>query len=76
MNEVQQLLGQLKANGWTLAAIADEVGVHYNTVQKWSAGDRTPTNARAVLRELERLTRRKRIPKRKRYPGKRNPLGS
>jgi transcriptional regulator with XRE-family HTH domain len=76
MNEVQQVLGRLKANGWTLAAIADELGVHYNTVQKWAAGDRTPTNGRAVLHELGRLTGRKRIPKRKRYPGKRNPLGS
>jgi transcriptional regulator with XRE-family HTH domain len=71
MNEAQDILRRLKENGWTLAAIADEVGVHYNTVQKWAAGDRTPTNARPVLRELERLMGRRRIPKRKRY--KRNP---
>jgi transcriptional regulator with XRE-family HTH domain len=70
---VQEVLQRLRGNGWTLAAVADELGVHYNTVQKWAAGDRSPANARPVLRELDRLLTRRRIPKRKRYAGKRNP---
>jgi IS30 family transposase len=71
MNEVQDVLQQLKENGWTLAAIADEVGVHYNTVQRWDGGTRVPANSRAVVHELERLLTRRRVPKKKRY--KRNP---
>jgi ribosome-binding protein aMBF1 (putative translation factor) len=71
MNEVQEVLRRLKENGWTLAAIADEVGAHYNTVQRWDAGTRVPANSRAVVHELERLLTRRRVPKRKRY--KRNP---
>src|SRR5918996_2693903 len=71
MNEVQDVLQQLKENGWTLAAIADEVGAHYNTVQRWDAGTRVPANSRAVVHELERLLTRRRVPKKKRY--KRNP---
>ena len=51
----------------TLAAIADELDTHYNTVQKWAAGDRSPSNATAVKHELERLLTRSRIPKGKRY---------
>ena len=71
MSEVQDVLQRLKENGWTLAAIADEVGVHYNTVQRWDGGTRVPANSRAVVHELERLLMRRRVPKRKRY--KRNP---
>ena len=58
MNEVQQILGKLRAKGWTWAAVADELGTHYNTVQKWFSGDREPAN-KVVLRELERLLTRK-----------------
>jgi IS30 family transposase len=71
MNEVQDVLQRLKENGWTLAAIADEVGVHYNTVQRWDGGTRVAANSRAVVHELERLLTRRRVPKKKRY--KRNP---
>jgi transcriptional regulator with XRE-family HTH domain len=70
MNEVQQILRRLKERGWTLAAIADELGAHYNTVQKWNSGEREPAN-KVVVRELERLAARTRIPKKKRY--RRNP---
>jgi hypothetical protein len=74
MNEIQEVLEQLKQNGWTLAAIADELGVHYNTVQRWDAGTRSPANARAVVHESERLLTRRRVPKKKRY--RRNPSAS
>ncbi len=67
VNDVQELLVQLKANGWTLAAIADEMGTHYNTVQKWSAGHRSPANSGAVIQVLEGLLRRRRVPKQRRY---------
>ena len=67
MNEVQELLFRLRAKGWTLAAIADELDTHYNTVQKWAGGQRSPANATAVRHELERLLTRQRIPKGKRY---------
>lgn len=76
MNEVQEILKRLRGNGWTLAAVADELEVHYNTVQKWAAGERSPANSRAVMRELERMLARRRVPKRKRYARKRNPSAS
>lgn len=66
MNAVQEKIAGLEQNGWTLAAIADELGVSYNAVQKWKVGDRNPNNAKAVLAVLEALSKRKRIPKRRR----------
>ena len=57
----------LQAKGWTLAAIADEVGVTVNAVEKWKAGQRHPSNVRAVTAFLDALASRKRIPKRRRY---------
>jgi lambda repressor-like predicted transcriptional regulator len=71
MNEVQDVIRRLKEKGWTLAAIADELGVHYNTVQRWDGGTRVPANTRSVAHELERILARRRVPKKKRY--KRNP---
>ena len=68
MNAVQERIAELQQRGWTLAAIADELGVSYNAVQKWKAGDRSPTNAKVVLAALDDLSKRKRIPKRRR-PG-------
>jgi hypothetical protein len=65
--DVQAKLAQLQARGWTLAAIADALGVTCNAVEKWKAGDRYPANAKSVLSLLDRLAMKKRIPKRKRY---------
>ena len=67
MNDVQELIGQLRGKGWTISAIADEMAVTRNAVDAWRAGTRYPSNALAVKRELQRLFERKRIPKRKRY---------
>lgn len=53
--------------GWTLAALADELGVTVNAVEKWKAGDRYPTNAKAVLVMLDQIGKRKRTPKKRRY---------
>ena len=66
MNTVQEKLSDLEEKGWTLAAIASEVGVHYNTVQKWKAGDRFPSTTKAVLQSLDVLCKRKRVPKKRR----------
>ena len=67
MNEVQQRLAGLQDKGWTLAAIADELGVTVNAVEKWKAGQRQPSNAKGVYRILDHLAERKQAPKRKRY---------
>ena len=69
MNEVQEKISKLKESGWTLAAIADELAMHWNTVNRWDKGTRYPDNPRPVLMALETLTTRK-PPKRRRYaPG-------
>ena len=65
VNAVLVRITDLEKRGWTLAAIARELGVSYNTVQKWKAGDRKPSNSRLVLEKLEELCRRKRVPRRR-----------
>ncbi|MBL7209799.1 MAG: helix-turn-helix transcriptional regulator [Dehalococcoidia bacterium] len=67
MSEVQDRITELQEKGWTLAALADELGVTVNAVQKWKAGDRNPSNDKAVLVLLGQLAKRKRIPKKRRY---------
>ena len=66
MNEIQGRLLALKEKGWTMAAIADELGVSNMTVFTWQKGTRNAENARSVLFKLDSLLARKRIPKRKR----------
>ena len=74
MNDIQTKLVQLQAKGWTLAALADELDITRNGVEKWKAGDRYPANAKSVLALLDRLAMQKRIPKRRRYAkGSRRP---
>ena len=67
MNDVQAKLKELNGKGWTLAAIADEVGVSNTAVYRWQSGDRYPENAKAVGMALDTLMKRKRIPKQRRY---------
>jgi len=67
MNEVQTKIAELQQKGWTLAALADELGVTVNAVEKWKAGDRQTANSKAVLLMLDEIAKRKRIPKKKRY---------
>ncbi len=38
MPGTQELLASLKAKGWTVAAIAEELGVAWNTVHIWEIG--------------------------------------
>jgi transcriptional regulator with XRE-family HTH domain len=65
-DEVKELITQLRAKGWTLAAIADELQVDNESVYRWQRGLRSPANASAVATVLRGLLRRRRIPKRRR----------
>ena len=66
MSAVQDLLAELKAAGWTKAAIKDELSVAYYSVVRWEQG-RQPANGVAVETMLRQLTKRKRVPKKRRY---------
>ena len=67
MNDVQTAIAALQEKGWTLAALADELGMTVNAVEKWKAGARYPANAKATLSMLGNFAKRKRIPKKRRY---------
>jgi len=67
MNEIQARIAGLQEKGWTLAALADELGVTVNAVEKWRAGDRQPTNSKAIFALIDEIAVRKRIPKKRRY---------
>ena len=66
MYDVQAKLLELKDRGWTMAAIADELGVSHMAVFRWQKGMRKAENSRSVLYMLGTLVKRKRIPKQKR----------
>ena len=66
MNELQIKLLELKDRGWTMAAIADELGVSHMAVFRWQKGMRNAENSRSVLHMLDTLMKRKRIPKQRR----------
>ena len=67
MPEIQELLAQLQAKGWTIAAIADELGMARHSVAGWKAGKHEPANSKVVGAALKQLSSRRRIPKRRRY---------
>ena len=67
MNDVQAKIAELQAKRWTLAAIADEIGVKPNAVEKWKAGTRYPRPDKPIIDALARVVKRKRIPKMRRY---------
>lgn len=67
MNDIQTRIAQLEEKGWTLAALADELDITSNAVEKWKAGDRHPSNTKATLLLLDQLARRRRVPKKRRY---------
>jgi transcriptional regulator with XRE-family HTH domain len=70
---IQEKIEELRTRGWTVSAIADALGIPRATVERWRQGSRYPAHAVFILRGLNDLLRRKRIPKRKRYGRKRNP---
>lgn len=63
MNDVQTRISVLQGRGWTLVGIAKELDVTANAVQKWKYGER---NARPLLETLDRLGRRRSVPKNRR----------
>lgn len=67
MNDIQGLIAELRGRGWTLSAIADELGVSRQAVERWREGTRYPHQVVAVKALLERMLRQRRVPKRKRY---------
>ena len=67
MTDIQELLTQLRAKGWTVAAIATELEVNYHTVKNWQSGKHAPSNIGVIRRTLTQLLARKRIPKQRRY---------
>ena len=67
MNEVQAKIAELQQRGWTLASIADELGVHWFTAHRWRRGSQSPDTPKPVLMALDALLKRKRIPKKRRY---------
>ena len=67
MNEIQTRIAGLEAKKWTLAAIADELEAHRNTVGMWKAGTRYPRPDKPIIDALDHLLQRKRVPKMKRY---------
>jgi transcriptional regulator with XRE-family HTH domain len=69
LNDMQTRISQLQEKGWTLAAIADELGATPNAVEKWKAGERYPRLGKPALDSLDQLLKRKRIPKKRRYKG-------
>ena len=64
MTEVQSVLANLRAKGWTNAAIADAIGVYVSSVDKWQAGERNTSQSHLIL--LRQLIKKK-PPKKRRY---------
>lgn len=67
MNDVQQKLSELQGKGWTLAAIADGIGLTLSAVEKWKSGIHYPAASKPTLMALDVLLERK-PPKKRRYP--------
>jgi hypothetical protein len=67
MSDIQDKLAQLQEKGWTISALADELGQARVTLDKWKTGERYPANPKAILSMLDQISKMKRIPKQKRY---------
>jgi hypothetical protein len=68
MNEVQSLLSDLVKQGWTVAAIADTLGVSWETVKYWQQGKHPPRSPRAIVMALSMLKSQEPPPKRRYGP--------
>jgi hypothetical protein len=55
MNEVQTLVNDLVKQGWTIAAIADTLGVSWETVKYWQQGKHPPRSPQAIVMALTML---------------------
>ena len=68
MNDIQEKLSELQSNGWTLVALADELGITASAIEKWKSGVTYPRGVKMVLASLNALDERK-PPKQRRYSG-------
>jgi len=66
MDGLQTKLAELKDKGWTYAAIADELGLTSDAVEKWKSGNRKPHGLKTILIRLEQIGKKK-PPKQRRY---------
>ena len=66
MNDIQELLDQLRGQKWTDAAIAEELGTHRETVAEWRRGKFYPRYSKAIKIALRSLFLRD-PPKGRRY---------
>ena len=70
MGDVQQaVVALIDVRRWTLAALADRLGVHWHTVRTWYLGEHPPANPVPVLIALRQL-RTAPVPKRHRFKRK------
>jgi hypothetical protein len=68
MNEVQTLVNALVKQGWTVAAIADTLGVSWETVKCWQQGKHPPRAPQAIVMALSMLKSQVPPPKRRYGP--------
>ena len=69
MNDIQELLDQLRGQKWTDAAIAEELGTYRETVAVWRRGQSYPRYSKAIKIALRSLFLRD-PPKGRRYSKK------
>jgi hypothetical protein len=67
MSDIQDKLSQLQEKGWTISALADELGQARVTLDKWKTGERYPANPKAILAMIDQISKMKKVPKQKRY---------
>jgi transcriptional regulator with XRE-family HTH domain len=67
MHFIQVKLMGLQQRGWSLAALADELRMTVNTIEKWKAGSSKPRYRTKIYNLLDQIEKRKRIPKKRRY---------
>ena len=65
MENIRLAIMQLRASGWTLAAIARSLGVTRRTIDRWFTEDSDPANPGPVVLALRQLERRKVPPRRR-----------
>ena len=68
VNDIREKLSELQDKGWTLAAIADGIGMSISAVEKWKSGVAYPGASKPVMLALDALLK-KRPPKQRRYGG-------
>jgi transcriptional regulator with XRE-family HTH domain len=55
MTEVQEIIGELRARGWSVAAIGRGIGITDESIRRWWSGKHQPENRQPVLLALRQL---------------------